>query len=354
MKTWKNVALELMKDEQAREDYHSNSHDLENNPLYIKKKKQYSKYYSLLFKQYGYLSNFYVPLEFDKPTMDFLIDTPRWNTVTNAMNWVMSWVYTKTDIMGYLDMGKMFILSTNQYRKLLFNQNNSNSNNSSNSSNVILKSLLDVGSGCGTTTLQLAPLFENILATEASRGMVYSLKRKGINSIYCTDLKESIEIKDKQFTVVSCLNVLDRCEKPLTLLKDMKNFIEPNGKLILAVVYPFNPYVEFGGIENEPLEDLNINNKTCEEFINSFYQIFQSIGYHLNCFTKAPYISEGDGTYQNYVLTDIVFILTPIDTQSVDNNSNTTTSSNNNSNNNDNLSQQDWDLMQHNNKSFVK
>lgn len=50
-----------------------------------------------------------------------------------------------------------------------------------------------------------------------------------------------------QFDLISCLNLLDRCDEPLELLKDIKKSLVPgSGRLILAVVLPFYPYVETG------------------------------------------------------------------------------------------------------------
>lgn len=50
-----------------------------------------------------------------------------------------------------------------------------------------------------------------------------------------------------QFDVISCLNLLDRCDDPLRLLRDIKQSLVPKtGRLILATVLPFQPYVEIG------------------------------------------------------------------------------------------------------------
>lgn len=50
-----------------------------------------------------------------------------------------------------------------------------------------------------------------------------------------------------QYDVISCLNLLDRCDQPLTLLKDIRSVLEPTrGRVILALVLPFHPYVENG------------------------------------------------------------------------------------------------------------
>lgn len=50
-----------------------------------------------------------------------------------------------------------------------------------------------------------------------------------------------------QYDVISCLNLLDRCDDPLHLLRDIKRSLVPRtGRVILATVLPFQPYVEVG------------------------------------------------------------------------------------------------------------
>lgn len=50
-----------------------------------------------------------------------------------------------------------------------------------------------------------------------------------------------------KYDVISCLNLLDRCDEPLLLLRDIMRSLVPNtGRLILAAVLPFQPYVEIG------------------------------------------------------------------------------------------------------------
>lgn len=50
---------------------------------------------------------------------------------------------------------------------------------------------------------------------------------------------------DIQYDVISCLNVLDRCSHPIDLLMKIKQRLVPvSGRVILAVVFPFHPYVE--------------------------------------------------------------------------------------------------------------
>ena len=51
----------------------------------------------------------------------------------------------------------------------------------------------------------------------------------------------------RQYDVISCLNLLDRCDEPLTMLHQIQSALKPDtGRLVLALVLPFIPYVEFG------------------------------------------------------------------------------------------------------------
>ncbi|EAL66926.2 hypothetical protein DDB_G0281259 [Dictyostelium discoideum AX4] len=340
MKSWRNMAIDLIKEEQAREDYRNNNFTIIDGsnkndssqqqqqqqqaiveaPLYTKLKRQYSRYYRFKVKDtinHQYLMNYFIQTEFDKDTMDFIMETPRWNFVSNAANWIMSWMYTKTDIMGFIGKGNMMCLSTYQYKQILkINRTlptikfDEEDDNDQDPLKVYYESLLDIGAGCGSTTLSMKPLFKNVTATEASKGMIYSLNKKGIDSVFCLDLETCDQLKNKQYDIVSCLNVLDRCEKPISLLNTIKKFLKPNGKLILAVVFPFNPYVEFGGIDNSPIETINLDQETLSEYVDSFNkQVFIPNNFEIDSFTVGPYISEGDALYQNYVLTDVIFVL---------------------------------------------
>lgn len=103
--------------------------------------------------------------------------------------------------------------------------------------------LLDLGAGDGEVTKIMSPHFEEIYATELSETMIWQLQKKkyrvlGINEWQNTGF---------QYDVISCLNLLDRCDQPLTLLKDIRSVLEPTrGRVILALVLPFHPYVENG------------------------------------------------------------------------------------------------------------
>ena len=55
-----------------------------------------------------------------------------------------------------------------------------------------------------------------------------------------------------KYDVISCLNLLDRCDQPLDVMHQIHSALVPEtGRLLLAVVLPFKPYVENGKFVND-------------------------------------------------------------------------------------------------------
>jgi 2-polyprenyl-3-methyl-5-hydroxy-6-metoxy-1,4-benzoquinol methylase len=77
----------------------------------------------------------------------------------------------------------------------------------------------------------------NVYATESSYIMKDRLREKNFTVI--NDIRELENVH-----LISCLNVLDRCSEPKALLQDIFHALHPNGKAILALVIPYNHYVE--------------------------------------------------------------------------------------------------------------
>ena len=48
------------------------------------------------------------------------------------------------------------------------------------------------------------------------------------------------------YDIISCLNLLDRCDQPLSILRHIHSQLRPGGLLVLALVMPFQPFVEMG------------------------------------------------------------------------------------------------------------
>lgn len=178
--------------------------------------------------------------------------------------------------------------------------------------------LLDIGAGDGhvTACLEATGLFRTILTTEASSVMCWRLRQRGYISINSVDIANCPELSGKRFDVVALLNVLDRCSKPLTLLRQIREqFLElRSGKLLLAVVLPFEPFVENGSAQEEPEEFISLKGTTWEQWVESLVkEVLIPCGYRVAAFTRVPYLCEGDLYHSYYSLDDVLFVLEQAD-----------------------------------------
>nr|XP_018898731.1 PREDICTED: methyltransferase-like protein 9 [Bemisia tabaci] len=192
-----------------------------------------------------------------------------------------------------LGRGSMFVFSTEHFKKLL-----------NITSDAKFGSLLDIGAGDGATTERMAPFFEQVSTTEISPPMRWALAKKQFRVLELTDWA------GHKFDVVTCLNVLDRCDSPLSLLEQMKRALNPGGVLIIALVLPYIPYVETNK-SLAPSERLPLEGDTAEEQINGFAAFLSSLDLKIWRWTKMPYISEGDIEQAYYWLDDYIFLIAP-------------------------------------------
>ncbi|XP_072839047.2 protein-L-histidine N-pros-methyltransferase isoform X2 [Pogona vitticeps] len=233
---------------------------------------------------------------------------------------VFSLFMSRTSINGLLGRGSMFVFSPEQFQRLL-------------KINPDWKSrrLLDLGAGDGEVTKVMSPHFEETYVTELSETMIWQLQKKKYRVLGINEWQNM----GFQYDVISCLNLLDRCDQPLTVLKDIRSVLDPTrGRVILALVLPFHPYVEngtdfslyrhrkwppyggssldVGGKWDKPSEVLEIKGQTWEEQVNSLPEVFRKAGFAIEAFTRLPYLCEGDMYNDYYVLDDAVFVLKPV------------------------------------------
>ena len=143
--------------------------------------------------------------------------------------------------------------------------------------------------------------------TEASAGCIESLKNNPFitNVHFETSLKKfitttSANINDKKMNtidLISMLNVLDRCDKPVTMLKDAHACLQnSNGKLIIALTYPHRPFVVEKDVlkaeQAETFDKLDIQT-TFEEFIDKTIEHLNDLNFNVNAFSRVPYICVG-------------------------------------------------------------
>lgn len=190
----------------------------------------------------------------------------------------------------------MFVYSQDQFHKLMRID-----------SDWKRDSMIDLGAGDGKVTAVMADSFHRIYATEMSTQMQKQLLQRGYEVL---DIESW---KTNSYDVISCLNLLDRCDRPMTLLRDIRSALKPDGYVVVASVFPYSPYVEANtALDFRPTEKLSIASSSVEEHINQLVNnVFKPTGFSLHSVSRVPYLCEGDLTTSFYVLHDVIFVLTP-------------------------------------------
>jgi len=223
-----------------------------------------------------------------------------------------------TEANAMLGRGAMHVFSRKQVEKVLEVAGVSGSSSSRGW-------YMDVGAGCGEVTETLARVFGGkTCATESSAGMAARLRERGFEVVLESDSIENVvervrsseggdDLLPHGFDVVSALNLVDRIETPMTLMRQLRECLQPGrGILILAIVVPFRPFVERAdGSRGKPLETVNApSSGSWEAGVEALWEnLIQPSGFELVALTRVPYISEGDHKFDAYVLDDAVFVL---------------------------------------------
>lgn len=181
------------------------------------------------------------------------------------------------DLDAWLDMHALFLLDTESWESLIGKDRR--------------RSLLDIGAGRGDVTAHLARLFDEVWATETSRAMVRRLAARGYRAI-AVDLAERDPFANRRFSVVSLLNVLDRCPRPRTLIDRALGYLDSDGLLILATPLPFRPHVDLGSTTIDPDEPLAIHSDCFETAMNELTATLSDV--EILRWTRIPYVSQGD------------------------------------------------------------
>lgn len=254
----------------------------------------------------------------DPETSDFLArsrEVSLWKLVVSDF---LSLFLSRTTAHGFVGRGGMFVYSNEQIRTLLRPPGTPAS--ALLPPDYQFESLLDIGAGDGGVTAKLQPLFRKVYATEFSASMRWRLRRRGYevlphDSPFVVD-PNAQPVERRYFDVIACNNVLDRADKPATLLRDMRDSLKPGGLLVLAVVLPWCPFVEDGPRQKAPSEQLPMKGGECckgASYETSASKLFENVlipmGFELVRWTRLPYLCEGNLRIEYALLNDAVFVL---------------------------------------------
>ena len=114
----------------------------------------------------------------------------------------------------------------------------------------------------------------------------------------------------QKYDFISCLNVLDRCDSSLSMLSTIHNKLNQGGILLLALVMPYDPFVEKGTSKIPPTEYLPISSEGWEEGVSTLWSnILQPMGFTPVAISRVPYLCEGDMNCDCYSLDDALLVL---------------------------------------------
>ncbi len=162
--------------------------------------------------------------------------------------------------------------------------------------------LLDVGAGTGEVTVELAPLFDEVVTTDVSRGMARRLEQRGFTCLR-VDLAHDAPPGLGRFRVVSLLNVLDRAARPATLLDRAVALLEPDGHLLVSSPLPMRPHVQGAGSTREPDEWIAGRGETFDDALRDFVALeLAPRDLELERWARTLYRSQGDVAHPLYEL----------------------------------------------------
>lgn len=197
------------------------------------------------------------------------------------------------DANGLLHMYPMHLLGTSQWKELLGPD--------------AISRHLDVGAGAGDITRTIAPLASETVTTETSRFMARNLRKLGFRCIEA-DVAES-DVPEPGYDLVTCLNVIDRCARPESLLSKLTAALTPGGRLVVATPFPFDPFVYRGARSLDPKERLAVPRESWERSVTALVaNVLEPLQLEPETVSRVPYLCRGDADRPLYVLDDALVV----------------------------------------------
>jgi SAM-dependent methyltransferase len=253
----------------------------------------------------GELAHHFVPSELDAEGEAFLHGVLG-RRHTRAGYWVhraLTLFFSDFDANALLGMHPVFLLSTPAASRLV---------EAARPGGVSGARWLDIGAGSGDVTTRLAPLAETLQCSETSRYMARRLRRRGL-PCWLGRVGEGQPgdplLAEPPFEVISLLNVIDRTERPRSLLAAVVRRLAPRGLLLLSTPLPFAPFFYDGSVARDPLEQLQVTSERWEDALGQLWRNeLAPLGLTLRAVTRLPYLSGGDVQYPAYILDDALLV----------------------------------------------
>lgn len=196
------------------------------------------------------------------------------------------------DVHGRLGVYPMHLLSADAWGDLLESKH--------------AASLLDVGAGAGYVTEGARRWFDQIVCTETSAPLVTRLLERGFEA---QRLDLTVQWLARTFDVVSAFNVLDRTDRPLSLLRALHAHAGPTGTILLSMPLPPAPHVHVKGGTASPSERLPSVAASWEVAARELSErLIEPVGLEVVRLARAPYLSRGDSHAPLYVLDAAVWV----------------------------------------------
>ena len=198
--------------------------------------------------------------------------------------------FSPMEINAWFRESKMFVVSSEQIKKLLRIEEG-----------FMFERVLDIGAGDGNVTKEFLPFCRKLVATETSDALCGCLRELKI------DVFKTPTITDfAGFDLYICLNVLDRCEEPFVLLKQLFARIRTEGSiLMLALVLPFFPIAPL----SNQIPVAVPHDQSFESWAEAWESYFVQEKLEIISFSRVPYLSAGNLVRPYYVLDDALFVL---------------------------------------------
>ena len=153
--------------------------------------------------------------------------------------------------------------------------------------------MLDVGAGSGDVSVHARGCVGEIVTTETSVAMARRLRAAGF-VCHRVDLSRQTPPGLGRFDAVALLNVLDRCDRPRSLLRRALGLLEPGGVALVSVPLPTRPHLDVGGVTVDPDEPLGGDGETFEEALAHLVEAtLEPCGMRLSRIARAAYLSRG-------------------------------------------------------------